>query len=489
MVRTRDVASRPQRSAFVTVSAGLVLALVASCEGGSSQVLGGDPAGGGDGGGSSPSVGDSSGSDSPDSPGSDGRASQDQTVGPANVKSSPLALGPGLIANEAEAGLAPLVLSSAPDGTSKVAWRSSGKVHITTVDGPGAGADVSVVGNDFSDFYATATGGILLLSRDAQGGGTLNCGDPGNLCGATPPNPPVPCSDEYLVGVEGAAEKWATKVTSSSAALPPYSTSRTGPTVFMIWWYAHHGRIASDGTGYAAYFGDAISVSEGGCINIHQGDRMKVVGLDGTPKGGGFDLGCSHSGYERILWDVRSMKYVTVCKTDNANRLAFAPTYTTIRGLDLWYSDFGDFVPDGSPSGGYWGVVSDIRPGQPTGASGLADVHLLHFSTGAADSDIIVGTGTGGNERAPHIARYGKNMLLLAWERSPEKGEISENDPKRELFVQARALSDGAAIGAPYKIAGRSNRFESMVSYPDGSVGLIVKNMDGSLALTRISPR
>ncbi|KUF87483.1 hypothetical protein AM588_10003388 [Phytophthora nicotianae] len=61
----------------------------------------------------------------------------------------------------------------------------------------------------------------------------------------------------------------------------------------MIWWYAHHGRIAFDGKNWAAYFGAAVSTSEGGCINIHQGDRMKVVDPTGkiTADEDSFDWG------------------------------------------------------------------------------------------------------------------------------------------------------------------------------------------------------
>lgn len=475
------------RRTFVGAS---LIVLGAACDGGTSEMFGdaagGDETGTDDGGAGNPAAeGGASGNAEAGQTGPG-----DRSITAANVTSTSISLGPGLIANEDEAALAPVVLSVTPDGTSKVAWRSNGLVHITTIDGTRAGTDVTLAANDFSDFFATDAGGVVLLSRSAEGGGTLDCGSPANLCGA-PPSPPVACFDEYLVGFEGTAETWATKVTSSSAALPPYSTSPTGPTVYMIWWYAHHGRIASNGSGYAAYFGDAISVSQGGCINIHQGDRMKVVDDKGAPVGGGFDLGCSHSGYERIIWDDRASKYVTVCKTDNQNRIAFAPTYTTIRSVDLSYSDFGDFVVDGSKASGtsgYWGVVSDIRAGQPAGANGLAEVHLMHFVGGLEDDDIVVTTGSGVNERAPHIARYGSDMLLVAWEQSSAPGELQPKDSKRELFVQARSLADGSPLGLPYKIPGRSNRYQSLVPYPDGSVGLIVTNADASIALVKFRP-
>ncbi|MFY0579032.1 hypothetical protein ACN28S_36450 [Cystobacter fuscus] len=277
---------------------------------------------------------------------------------------------------------------------------NDGKVHITQLDASDrpVGTSFGLPANDFADLYADNTGGTLLLTRNARGGGTLNCGAPTNLCG-TPPNPPVPCYDMYMVRFDGTTETWATVLTSSSETLPPYSTGPTGPSVYMIWWYAHHGRIAFDGTRYAGYFGAAISVSQNGCINIHQGDRMKVVGTDGKLQSGGFDWGCSHSGYERLIWDPTARKFVSICKTDNNNRIAFAPTYKTIQPVDLSYSNLGNMVT--ATGGGYWLTTSNIRSGQTPNANGLADVHLLHFVDGAPDKDIVLASDAGLNDRAP----------------------------------------------------------------------------------------
>src|SRR5262249_4897356 len=144
-------------------------------------------------------------------------------------------------------------------------------------------------------------------------------------------------------------ETWATKLTQGTAAHPPYLNSKTdAQNVIFIWWYAHHGRIAFDGTNYAGYYGAAISVSQDGCVNIHQGDEMKVVGPTGTLLTGhnSFDWGCSHSGYERIIWDPNAKKFVTVCKNDlptasKSGRLAYPPS-TTMLAVDLYYSNVGN---------------------------------------------------------------------------------------------------------------------------------------------------
>jgi len=383
--------------------------------------------------------------------------------------------GTTVVANEDEAALKPLVISPVPSGGSRVAFMGNdGKAHIVTLkadDTVDSATPTTVLAvNDLGDLLADDSGGVLLGTRDAQGGGTLNCGNPSNLCGS-PPTPAIPCSDMYLVRFDGSSERWAAKLTSSSSALPPYSTGPTGGAVFMIWWYAHHGRVTSDGTNYAAYFGSALSVSENGCINIHQGDRMQVVSPSGAVLSGhdSFDWGCSHSGYERIVWDPRAGHFVTVCKTDNNNRITFAPSMqATIYPVDLWYSNVGGLVL--APGEGYWLTTSNVRANQPANSDGLADVHLLHFSSGQADKDLTLASEAGLNDRAPLLASYGASRLLAAWERSPATGDLLENDANRELFVQVLDSSTGAAVSSPIRVAAKGNRYHALRAFPDGSV-------------------
>jgi hypothetical protein len=390
--------------------------------------------------------------------------------------------------DEDEAALTPIAISPVPSGGSRMAFMSDDdRVHVVALDADdrATGAPVALPAHDFAALHADDAGGVVLLTRAAEGGGTLGCGAPANLCG-TPPSPPIPCFDMYLVRFDGEAETWATKLTSSSAELPPYSTGPDGPNVFMIWWYAHHGRIAFDGTNYAAYFGAAISVSQGGCINIHQGDRMKVVAPNGALASGGFDWGCSHSGYERIVWDDSAGEFVTVCKTDNENRLAFAPDYRTIRPVDLAYSNFGDVVtaPDG-----YWLVTSDIRDGEPAGMDGLAEVLLLHSGGALADREIVVAGDPGVNHRAPHLATYGNSRLVVAWESTSRAGDIERGDPERTLHLQTRDRDTGEAEGDAIDAGVRGNRYHELVSFPDGSVAFVAPGASPtSIAVLRVLP-
>ncbi|MGC4094062.1 MAG: hypothetical protein QM756_40365 [Polyangiaceae bacterium] len=393
----------------------------------------------------------------------------------ARLRVTEVDVGATVVQNEDEAALKVLALAPIPAGGSRLAWMSNdGKAHITELDANDmvTGTSFALPAMDFGDIYADSTGGVLLATRDAQGGGTLNCGEPTNLCG-TPPSPAIPCYDMYMVRFDGGSETWATKLTNSSAALPPYSTGKTGSNVYMIWWYAHHGRIASDGTNFAAYFGSAISVSQSGCINIHQGDRMKVVGPGGALQSAGFDWGCSHSGYERILWDPSTKKYVTVCQNDaptsgKSGRLAYAPATSTMLPVNLRYSNVGNVVL--AKGGGYWLTVSDVRDGQPADADGFADVHLLHFSSGAPDKNLVLANDATLNARAPHLASYGADGLVAAWETSTAKGQLTTRSAGRTLYLQSLDAVSGAARGAPLAAGVAGNRYVEFKSYPDGSV-------------------
>jgi len=108
------------------------------------------------------------------------------------VRITEIDVGATVVTNEDEVALKPLVISPIPSGGSRLAWMGSdGKVHITQLDASDlpVGTSFGLPANDFADLYADNTGGTLLLTRNAKGGGTLNCGAPTNLCGSPPTRP------------------------------------------------------------------------------------------------------------------------------------------------------------------------------------------------------------------------------------------------------------------------------------------------------------
>ncbi|HVZ86339.1 MAG TPA: hypothetical protein VHG72_05185 [Polyangia bacterium] len=404
--------------------------------------------------------------------------------------------------NGAALGLTPLAISPIPGGGSRLAFLEKGAstVHVITLDGNDqvTGTPVTIPGYDFQDIYADASGGVMLISRDALGGSAAdhNCGNINNLCGLVANYPTAAsCYDMYMVRFDGTTETWATKLTDTTASSPGYmtGTAAKGDTTFVWSEYAHNGRIAFDGANYAGYYGIAISVVQS-CVgsstlttgvNIHQGDQMKVVNSSGalqtTP---GFGIGCSHSGYERVVYDPTGKKFVPVCKNDaptgtKSGRIALAPNTSTIEPVDLSYSDLGNVVNAGG--GGYWIITSDIRAGQTANSDGLADIHLLKIASTTAltpNPDTLL-VSDAKNDRAPHLVPYGAGQVLAAWEESTATGDLSQTDKNRQMYIQLLdSTSGGAPSGSSTTTAGPlavspnvlGSRYQDFRAFPDGSV-------------------
>ncbi|MGD0679628.1 MAG: hypothetical protein ABSC94_29935 [Polyangiaceae bacterium] len=403
-------------------------------------------------------------------------------------------------------GLTPLAISPIPSGGSRMGFLGAdGDIHVATLDASDnlvAGSVFSLPGYDFQDIFADDSGGVVLMSRAAMGStANNNCGAIDNLCGLTS-NYPVAasCYDMYLVRFDGTSETWSTKLTDTAAALPAYGTSATaGGNVVFIWSeYAHNGRIAFDGSNYAAYFGAAITVPNQACVgasalgtgvNIHQGDRLKVIDASGVVQSAGFDWGCSHSGYERIAWDPIGAQYVPVCKNDladegEAGRIALAPNFPTnpIHSVDLAYSDLGSVLSAGD--GGAWVIASEIRQGQMPASNGLADVDLWHFTLAAggvvapnAPDENIKLVSDAANDRAPHLALYGSSSMVAAWEESNATGDLLQSDPDRKMYLEVLDRTSGAppsgsttTSAGPLQVAVLGSRYQDFRAYPDGSV-------------------
>jgi hypothetical protein len=371
-----------------------------------------------------------------------------------------------------ETGVLPLAIAAKPGGGSRIAWMTgyssngsskASMVHIGELDCDDklVGTPFTLPAHDFQDIAADATGGVVVLTRDAQGGGTLNCGNPSMLCG-TPPNPPIACYDMYMVRYDCTGnEQWATKLTTSDATNVPYSAG--SGTNYMVWWYQHQGRLAYDGTNYAAYFCDGIVVKNGSCVDIHQGDRMQVVGPSGSLVTGknSFGTGCSHSGFTRIVWDPAAGKFVMVCKTDNNNRIAQPNPYTTVMPVTLDGSFVGDLVL--AKDGGYWLTVSNA-----------GSVHLLHFNSGKqADQDKNLGSAN-----YPHLVAYGANNMIAVWASS------TTGNMTAQVFD-----TSGNQVSPTFPIAAPGHPYQAFKAFPDGSAAYAGAASSGAtLQIARVLP-
>jgi len=349
-------------------------------------------------------------------------------------------------------------MAAKPSGGSRVAWLGTDKkVYVGELDCDDklVGTPFSFPGIDLQDIYADDSGGVVLLTREATGSGTDHCGT-GMLCGGTS----SPCRDMFMVRFDATGQVvWETKVTNLSATLDGYQNGAR-----FIWWYQHHGRLAFDGANYAAYFGVAITVNNGSCVDIHEGDRMQVVSPSGALLTGhdSFEVGCSHAWNSRIVWDQRSSHFVMVCATDNNCRIARPNPYRTIASGTCDDTLFGgDLVL--SSSAGYW-----------TAWSQGGSIRLQHFIESGPDKAIA----DAGSSAHPHLVSYGASHMLLSWATGTS------------MTAQVRdAGASGDAIGATFSIGVNDHNYQAFKAYADGSVAYPASGTNNtSIKIARVMP-
>jgi len=396
-----------------------------------------------------------------------------------NVRVTQVDLGSMLNYSTDETYNIPLALAAKPGGGSLVAWMTgyshygsstTSQVHVASLDCDDklTGTPFTLEAHDFQDLAADGDGGVIVVTRDSKGGpDAQHCGDVNNLC-VLPSDRPG-CYDVNMVRFDCAGkEQWATELDSATADAPGYTSGSAGYNYF-VWWYQHHGRIAYDGTNYAAYFCDAITVTNDMCVNgagkvdIHEGDRMKVVAPDGSLLKGhdSFDLGCSHSWTTRLLWDSRTNHFVSVCATDNNCRIALAPNYKTIVSATCDGTLFGGDVVNATTAG-YW-----------TAWSYQQSIKLEHFTTGASDQTVT----TAGDSQNPHLVSLGASNMLLTWKSGTG------------LAAQIYDAGTGAPVGDQFSIAVPDHPWQSWKAFPDGSVAWAsVASASSTIQIARVMP-
>ncbi|GIG07342.1 hypothetical protein [Catellatospora coxensis] len=345
----------------------------------------------------------------------------------------------------------PMAIAERPAGGSWLAWLgTNGRVHLGRLDCDDKliGTPTSFVGIDLQDVHADRTGGVVLLTRKGDCGG-------GKLCGGSS----SPCKTMYMVRFDDTGRQvWERQVTNLGGGRTGYDDGAR-----FVWWYQHHGRLATDGKNYAAYFGVAITVRNGSCVDIHEGDRMQVVDANGRLVSGhrdSFEVGCSHSWTTRIVWDPRTSHYAMVCATDNACRIAQPDPYRTVAAGTCDGSLFGgDLVL--APSRGYW-----------TAWSQGGGVRLERFTTGKSNLTIK----TAARSSHPHLVSYGTGRMLLAW----ASGSA--------IAAQVYDAATGKTVGAKFTANVRDHDYQAFKAYSDGSAAYPAAGGGKSIRIARVLP-
>ena len=363
-------------------------------------------------------------------------------------------LGSGVVsfAPQNDTDALPTAIAPAVGGGSWLAWLGTdAKVRVGKLDCDDklVGTPTAVDGIDLQDLKADADGFAVLLTRKG------NCGDT-PLCGGTS----SPCNTMHVVRFDNAGKQlWEQQVTNLSSTLRGYDNGAR-----FVWWYNHHGELAYDGTNYAAYFGVAITVTNGNCVDIHEGDRMQVVNAASGALVSGHDsfaVGCSHSWDDHITWDSRTGHFAMVCATDNNCRIAQPNPYRTVaQGVCDGTLFGGDIVPAGSS--GYWTAWSQGN-----------QVRLEHFSTGASDQSVVTADTT----QHSHLTGYGAGRMLLTW----KSGSATA--------AQVYDSTTGKAVGSQFTIAVPDHTYVGSTDYPDGSVAIPAAGSSSStIRIARVMP-
>ncbi|MEU6353805.1 RICIN domain-containing protein [Streptomyces sp. NPDC047072] len=344
----------------------------------------------------------------------------------------------------------PMAIAATPSGRSWLAWLGTdGKVYLGSVDCDDhlTGTPTSFTGIDLQDVAADADGGVLLLTREGD------C-HTGPLCGGTS----SPCNTMWMIRFDNSGHMvWEQQVTNLNSSRGGYDDGAR-----FVWWYQHHGRLAYDGTNYSAYFSDAVTVQNGDCVDIHEGDRMQVVGPTGALLSGhdSFELGCSHSWDTHSVWDPRTGHFVMVCATDNNCRIAQAPDYRTVASGTCDGTLFGGDIVLSSDAG-YW-----------VGWSQGGKARLDHFSTGASDRTVT----TSAAAAHPHLVTYGGRMLL-AWASGSK------------MAAQVYDSGTGSTVGGQFTIDVPDHAYLSFKAYADGSAAYAAAGSTGtSIVIARVMP-
>jgi hypothetical protein len=347
----------------------------------------------------------------------------------------------------------PMAIAARPDGGSWLAWLGTGgKVHLGRLgcDDKLVGTPTSFTGIDLQDVQADARGGVILLTRKGDCGG-------GALCGGTS----SPCNTMHMIRFDlNGKLVWERQVTNLTGGRTGYDDGAR-----FIWWYQHHGRLATNGSDWAAYFGVAITVRNGNCVDIHEGDRMQVVSAAGKLLSGhrdAFEVGCSHAWTSRVVWDPRTKRFVGVCATDNACRIAQPNPYRTVAAGTCDGTLFGgDLVL--ATSKGYW-----------TAWSQGGKIRLERFTTGRSTSTISTGIAAA----HPHLVSYGSGRMLLSWQSGSG------------IAAQVYDAGTGKAVGARLSIAAKDHSYQAFKAYADGSVAYPAAGASASaVKIARVLPQ
>lgn len=369
-----------------------------------------------------------------------------------------------------------LAFHVAPSGNSYVAWTNDAfnAVHVTPLSAlqTRLGPDIVIPGYDVGGLVAHDDGFALLLDQEDPGTPLLNL------------NP-----SDRPYGKAAVLLRYRSDVLAFTAPLTgTASIASTGAAALHDCAPERFdGRLAYQGGKYGAYF--SVHGCEGDAHERYYADKLVYLDDRGQSMNGGWDWGCQLSQDMRLLPE--SDAFTALCIADRAGPsgggmylLHEGPTFTLLASDfakgNFCSSQFGSIIKltDGS-----YVIVWLSRGG--TGPDGTSptrpanDIALLHLSAApeyTPGSIIWVSNTPSIHEANLHVARYGTDRILIAWD-SVENFDCSQNPNAvtclgdytgthfRLVDPNGKYLSEDEILPAP------PNSRDEMVTFPNGDVG------------------
>ena len=332
----------------------------------------------------------------------------------------------------------PVHFAGLTDGSARVAWSSNGTIHITPLNAMLArlGPDLTTAGVSVRGFVAHDDGSVALLV--------------------------VRGTEMHLVKLRS---------DGSNAFDVPIVADPPSDTEGARWVdnWGHEGRLLVAGNAYVAYFGHT---RHWGAMGKHQGDLLASFDVNtGARVGGpaGWDWGCSHSLDVRLAWD--GARVAPVCLSD---------CYRT-KGVLLDDSTVLSDEPSGNCAGssnGELGGLAGLAGGgfavtfSTTEGRSSRDVAFRTISSQGTPGPVVWLAMGAGDERAPHLARYGADRLLASW--------VEGGDSKLAVLSAA-----GVVLEGPVTASVAVDVRDDFARYPGGDVGW-ASGGGGQLQVSRI---
>ena len=376
--------------------------------------------------------GDDGGTDVPPTddgtPPTDDAGTEDATVTPCStpladrIRVTAVSVAPANVATSSGGYFTPdmpVILSPQADGSSRVGWNDgAGTTHATPLDANDnrRGADLTTDGGELRGFVALDDGAALLVRRDD------------------------------VMAVVRLDDSGGTRFTTNTVG----GTSHDVEGSRWIDDWSHDGRLAWNGSQFAAYHGQT---GNHGSLGNHQGDRFDLLDPAGA-RSTNWDWGCSHSLDVRLAWN--GTTFGPVCLSDcypskailynHYGMIHDEPSGNCAGGSD---ASLGGLAP---VADGFW-LDFTSREGR-----GSSDVGLVHITSDGTVGPVVFLMDTAAvDESKAHLARYGDD-LLAAW----DSGGTT---------TIAVVNGEGTALEGPLASSAQFGARDDFINWPNGDVG------------------